>query len=113
MYFQDRKLLFLGKTDRFQAWARLRLYPRKPDEVDYLRFSFLSDTSKVERNPSSLPINMYPFKIVADKGCVSSKEKLTALVRYVFREAAGVNQPFTMDGKTGLQKSRLRYSGSH
>ncbi|XPS68310.1 hypothetical protein M3J09_000601 [Ascochyta lentis] len=98
-YFQDRKVLFLGETDNFQAWARLKLYPLKPDEVEYLRFSFLSDTSKAERNISGLPINMYPFGLVAQQDPDLAKEELTVLVRYVFREAAGINLPFSLEAK--------------
>jgi hypothetical protein len=95
-YLHDRKLLFLGETDNFQAWARLKSYPRKPDEIEYVRFSFLSDTFKAERNITTLPINMYPFNIIANKGSEAAKEELTVLVRYVFGEAAGVDKPFSV-----------------
>ncbi|KAJ4342329.1 hypothetical protein N0V95_006979 [Ascochyta clinopodiicola] len=97
--FQDNKVLFLGETENFQAWARLKLYPLKPDEVEYLRFSFLSNTCKVERNISNLSINMYPFSLVASQGSKLAREELTVLVRYVFREAAGINLPFSLEDR--------------
>ncbi|KZM23361.1 uncharacterized protein EKO05_0009791 [Ascochyta rabiei] len=104
-YFQDRKILFLGETDNFQAWARLKLYLLKPDEVEYLRFSFLSDTSKVEHNISGLPINMYPFGLVANQGSNLAREELMVLVRYVFREAAGINLPFSLEARSTFRSA--------
>ena len=80
-YFQDRRLLFLGETDSFQAWARLKSSPLRPDEVEYVHFSLLSDTFMVAHNLARLPINMYPFNIVVERGSVTCKEQLTVLVR--------------------------------
>ncbi|KAF2623399.1 hypothetical protein BU25DRAFT_424913 [Macroventuria anomochaeta] len=110
-YIQDRKLLSLSETDSFQAWARLKAYPHKPDEVEHVDVSFLSDTSMAAYNLSHLPINMYPFNLVAEKNSNAMKEKLTVLIRYVFRKAASINQPFSLEAKqtfrnvlVGIQK---------
>lgn len=106
-HFLDKKLLFLGETNSFQAWARLKSYPIKPDEVEFLHFSFLSNTSSVRQNIATLPINIYPFSIIAEKGSDGAKEQLTVLVRCVFREAAGINQPFSMEAKQILKSALL------
>jgi hypothetical protein len=41
-YVDDRKLLFLGGMESFQVWARLKTYSSKPDEVDFIHYSFLA-----------------------------------------------------------------------
>lgn len=106
-HFLDKKLLFLGETGSFQAWARLKSYPIKPDEVEFLHFSFLSNTSSIRHNIGILPINMYPFKVIAESASDVAKKQLTVLVRYVFREAAGIKQPFSMEAKQTLKSALI------
>ncbi|KAF3047451.1 hypothetical protein E8E12_007120 [Didymella heteroderae] len=78
-YFDDRKLLLLGGMDSFQVWARLKTYSSKPDEVEYVRCSFLSHQIRATHDLSRLPISMYPFRPLA-----GNKDKLTVLIRYLF-----------------------------
>ncbi|KAH6637417.1 hypothetical protein C7974DRAFT_470349 [Boeremia exigua] len=104
-YFEDRKLLFLGETANFQSWARLKSSPLKPDDIEYVHFSFLSNRSTAAAYLDRLPVNMYPFSILAEKGNSEGKEQLTVLVRYIFREAAGFQGPFDMESKQTLRSA--------
>lgn len=99
-YFDDRKLLFLGGTDSFQVWARLKTYSSKPDEVEFVHYSFLSHMGRAVHDLSRLPISMYPFRLLTE-----NKDRLAVLVRYVFSWVAGVDRPFLMEAKEALRSA--------
>lgn len=81
----------------------MKSYPVKPDEVEFLHFSFLSNTSSVKHDIRNLPINMYPLKIVTENASDVAKKHLTVLIRYVFREAGGIKLPFSIEAKQNLK----------
>lgn len=101
-YFDDRKLLFLGGTDSFQVWARLKTYSSKQDKIDFVYYSFLSHHARPAHDLSRLPISMYPFRLLT-----GNKDKLTVLVRYVFNWIAGVDRPFSTEAKEALKSALI------
>ena len=88
-------MLFLGEDKKSQAWARMKEYKTKPDEIEYLAIDLSSGNIKVERNIKNLPIKMYPFDQAAEKKTDSAEKGLTILIRYIFRETDHIDKPFT------------------
>jgi hypothetical protein len=61
------KLMFLGEHADREAWARLELFERRPDEIGYLSVDLSTDRMASEDTTNNLPITMYLFDLVAKK----------------------------------------------
>ena len=94
---KGKNMLFLGERGKNQAWARLKEFNMKGDEIEYLVVNLSTGAVDIERNIKNLAINLYPFDQAANKKTDETdtvRDGLSVLVRYVLRKTGHCTQGF-------------------
>lgn len=104
---RHHKTLFLGEdaSATVQAWARIKLFNDKPEEVEFLEYDIAAGRMSVVKDVSTLPL-VYPFRVFGEN-TQNTKKKLTVLIRYIYRCARYIDSPFATDAIKTL-KSVIR-----